>query len=123
MPWVFTYNDWSAGTEYDQMVKAAVTSAIVAARMKPHCMFSGSEESEMYQWLVGMNVTIIQVGALLAGWLAGWLLHLRWQAGLSCCDGSTPPEARSATSMKPPGLMLAGMGIHSGSQLRPYAFP
>lgn len=28
MPWVFTYNDWSAGTEYDWMVQAAVTSAI-----------------------------------------------------------------------------------------------
>lgn len=28
MPWVFTYNDWSAGTEYDMMAKAAVVSAI-----------------------------------------------------------------------------------------------
>ena len=28
MPWVFTYNDWSAGTEYDFMAKAAVMSAI-----------------------------------------------------------------------------------------------
>ena len=28
MPWVFTYNDWSAGTEYDWMAQAAVTSAI-----------------------------------------------------------------------------------------------
>ncbi len=28
MPWVFTYNDWSVGTEYEYMLKAAVTSAI-----------------------------------------------------------------------------------------------
>lgn len=61
MPWVFTYNDWSSGTEYDQMVKGAVTSAIEAARMKPFCMFSGSQSSEMYQWLVGKGVRIIRV--------------------------------------------------------------
>jgi hypothetical protein len=61
MPWVFTYNDWSAGTEYDYMVKAAVTSAIIAARMKPFCMYSGSTESSMYLWLVSQDVTIIQV--------------------------------------------------------------
>lgn len=28
LPWVFTYNDWSVGTEYEYMLKAAVTSAI-----------------------------------------------------------------------------------------------
>ena len=26
MPWVFTYNDWSAGTEYDYMVRGAMCS-------------------------------------------------------------------------------------------------
>ena len=46
MPWVFTYNDWSAGTEYDWMVQAAVTSAIEvqlydcgAMQKKCHCIF------------------------------------------------------------------------------------
>lgn len=71
MPWVFTYNDWSSGTEYDQMVKGAVTSAIEAARMKPHCMFSGSQSSEMYRWLVGKGVRIIRVSSVLdsrSGW-------------------------------------------------------
>ena len=58
---MFTYNDWSAGTEYDHMVKAAVTSGIEAARMKPFCMYSGSESSAMYQWLLSKQVTIIQV--------------------------------------------------------------
>ncbi|KAL4423954.1 hypothetical protein ABPG75_001255 [Micractinium tetrahymenae] len=60
MPWVFTYNDWSSGTEYDQMVKGAVTSAIEAARMRPFCMYSGSQSSPMYQWLVGRGVRIIR---------------------------------------------------------------
>ncbi len=61
MPWVFTYNDWSAGTEYDYMVKAAVTSGIEVARMKPYCMYSGSTSAEMYQWFLSKGVTIIQV--------------------------------------------------------------
>lgn len=61
MPWVFTYNDWSAGTEYDEMVRAAVSSAIKAGRLKPYCMFGGSAESPMYRWLQSHNVTLIQV--------------------------------------------------------------
>ncbi len=61
MPWVFTYNDWSAGTEYEYMVKAAVTSAIEAARMKPFCMYSGSEAARMHKWLVKKGVRIIRV--------------------------------------------------------------
>ena len=61
MPWVFTYNDWSAGTEYEYMVKAAVTSAIEAARMKPFCMYSGSEAAPMHKWLVKKGVRIIRV--------------------------------------------------------------
>ena len=60
MPWVFTYNDWSAGTEYDEMVRAAVSSAIKAGRLKPYCMFGGSAESPMYRWLQSHNVTLIQ---------------------------------------------------------------
>ena len=60
---MFTYNDWSAGTEYDYMVKAAVTSGIEVARMKPYCMYSGSTSAEMYQWFLSKGVTIIQVGA------------------------------------------------------------
>lgn len=62
LPWVFTYNDWSAGTEYDHMVKAAVSSAIKVARLKPYCMFGGSDQSPMYRWLQSRNVTLIQVG-------------------------------------------------------------
>lgn len=61
MPWVFTYNDWSAGTEYDMMVRAAVRSAILVARMKPYCMYSGSTTSPIYSFLVDAGVTIIQV--------------------------------------------------------------
>ena len=57
---MFTYNDWSAGTEYDYMVKAAVTSGIEVARMKPYCMYSGSTSAEMYQWFLSKGVTIIQ---------------------------------------------------------------
>ncbi|PSC70561.1 Glycosyl transferase family 8 [Micractinium conductrix] len=60
MPWVFTYNDWSGGTEYDMMVKAAIRSAINIARMKPFCMYSGSLTSPIYTWLVDAGVTIIQ---------------------------------------------------------------
>lgn len=60
MPWVFTYNDWSAGTEYDMMVKAAVRSGIQVARMKPFCMYSGSTTSPIYSFLVDAGVTIIQ---------------------------------------------------------------
>lgn len=61
MPWVFTYNDWSAGTEYDMMVKAAVRSAIKVARMKPFCMYSGATTSPIYTFFVDAGVTIIQV--------------------------------------------------------------
>lgn len=60
---MFTYNDWSAGTEYDEMVKVAVSSAIKAGRLKPYCMFGGSADSSMYRWLQSRNVTLIQVGA------------------------------------------------------------
>ncbi|KAL4423983.1 hypothetical protein ABPG75_001284 [Micractinium tetrahymenae] len=60
MPWVFTYNDWSAGTEYEYMVRAAVTSAIEAAHMKPYCMYSGSEASPMHKWFVKKGVRIIR---------------------------------------------------------------
>ncbi|KAL4447483.1 hypothetical protein ABPG75_004702 [Micractinium tetrahymenae] len=59
MPWVFTYNDWSVGTEYELMVKAAVRSAIYVARMKPFCMYSGSTTSPIYSWFVDQGVTII----------------------------------------------------------------
>jgi hypothetical protein len=61
MPWVFTYNDWSAGTEYDFMVKAAVVSAVEVARMKPYCMYSGNTSGDMYKWFVSKGVVIIQV--------------------------------------------------------------
>ncbi|KAI7840968.1 hypothetical protein COHA_005197 [Chlorella ohadii] len=60
MPWVFTYNDWSSGTEYDEMVKVAVSSAIKAGRLKPYCMFGGSADSSMYRWLQSRDVTLIQ---------------------------------------------------------------
>ena len=62
MPWVFTYNDWSAGTEYDRMVEVAVTSGIRTGRMKPFCLFGGATESPMYQWLRAHGVHIIRVG-------------------------------------------------------------
>ncbi|KAI7840394.1 hypothetical protein COHA_005895 [Chlorella ohadii] len=60
MPWVFTYNDWSAGTEYDFMVMAAVTSAIHIGRMLPYCLYSGSKLAPAYKWLKAQNVTIIE---------------------------------------------------------------
>ncbi len=61
---MFTYNDWSAGTEYELMVKAAVRSAIHVARMKPFCMYSGSTTSPIYAWFLDQDVTIITVSWL-----------------------------------------------------------
>jgi hypothetical protein len=43
------------------MVKAAVTSGVEVARMKPYCMYSGSTSSDMYQWFLSKGVAIIQV--------------------------------------------------------------
>jgi hypothetical protein len=60
MPWVFTYNDWSVGTEYEYMLKAAVMSAIQVGRVKPFCMFTGSKDSPVYQWLASKGITMIQ---------------------------------------------------------------
>ncbi|PRW45171.1 Glycosyl transferase family 8 [Chlorella sorokiniana] len=61
MPWVFTYNDWSAGSEYDYMVQAAVTSAVHLGRVLPYCLYSGSKLAPAYAWLRSRNVTIIEV--------------------------------------------------------------
>lgn len=61
MPWVFTYNDWSAGSAYDEMAKAAVRSAIDVGRVRPFCMFSGNKDSPMYDWLIKQGVTMMEV--------------------------------------------------------------
>ncbi|KAI7840392.1 hypothetical protein COHA_005893 [Chlorella ohadii] len=60
MPWVFTYNDWSAGSEYDFMITAVVTSAIHIGRVQPYCLYSGSKAAPVYSWLLSRNVTIIE---------------------------------------------------------------
>ncbi len=62
LPWIFTYNDWSKGESgYDDMVKAAVRSAITVGGVKPYCLFSGDVQSDMYGWLAGKGVKMIQV--------------------------------------------------------------
>ena len=73
---MFTFNDWSSGTEYEHMAKAAVLSAVDPGRMKPFCMYSGSASSDMYHWLLSMNVTMIMVSGV---WACGWAL---WVGGV-----------------------------------------
>ncbi|KAG2436256.1 hypothetical protein HXX76_006567 [Chlamydomonas incerta] len=57
MPWVFTYNSWSKNYEY--MLKAAVRSARYQGSLKPYCIFTGDEQSDIYAWLADHDVTLI----------------------------------------------------------------
>ncbi|KAG2449205.1 hypothetical protein HYH02_005952 [Chlamydomonas schloesseri] len=57
MPWVFTYNSWSKNYEY--MLKAAVRSARYHGSLKPYCIFTGDEQSDIYAWLAAHDVTLI----------------------------------------------------------------
>lgn len=59
LPWVFTFNDWSTGTVYEGMARAAVNSAIYEAGMKPYCMFSGARNSSSYQWFQARGVAML----------------------------------------------------------------
>ncbi len=49
LPWVFTYNSWSA--KYDYMLKAAVRSGLEADHLLPHCLFAGNRTSAIAKWL------------------------------------------------------------------------
>uniref|UniRef100_A0A6U2CS89 Hexosyltransferase n=1 Tax=Chlamydomonas euryale TaxID=1486919 RepID=A0A6U2CS89_9CHLO len=57
LPWVFTHNNQS--WEYDYMVKAAVLSANKIGTLQPHCIFKGSNESDIAVWLVNNGVGLI----------------------------------------------------------------
>eukprot|EP00198_Chlamydomonas_reinhardtii_P010596 XP_001699933.1 predicted protein [Chlamydomonas reinhardtii] len=57
LPWVFTYNSWSKNYEY--MLKAAVRSARYQGSLKPYCIFTGDEQSDIYAWLVVHDVELI----------------------------------------------------------------
>ncbi|GLC41858.1 hypothetical protein PLESTM_001258700 [Pleodorina starrii] len=58
LPWVFTYNSWSA--KYDYMLKAAVRSAAHFNTLQPYCIFDGNTSSPIGRWLVDNNVTLIR---------------------------------------------------------------
>ena len=49
LPWVFTYNSWSA--KYDYMLKAAVRSGLAFDSFVPYCLFSGNMTSPIVSWL------------------------------------------------------------------------
>lgn len=112
---MFTYNDWSAGTEYDYMVKAAVSSAIDVARMRAFCMYSGGTESPMYQWFVSKGVAIIQVGC---GWVASGRpprsLRMKGQryianlgAAYACVEGCLGPRGSPQSRVQCQGGCLS----------------
>jgi hypothetical protein len=112
MPWVFTYNDWSAGTEYDYMVKAAVSSAVNVARMRAFCMFSGSTDSPMYKWFISKGVAIIQVGcgSLLLRFLRAWVSRIRtflqvWCAAHTCVERCLSQRGSSQSRIQCQGVL------------------
>ena len=51
LPWVFTFNSWSA--KYDYMLKAAVRSAAAMGgkTLIPYCLFGGDDSSPIAVWL------------------------------------------------------------------------
>ena len=49
LPWVFTYNSWSA--KYDYMLKAAVRSGLDQGMLKPYCLFAGDATAPIVAWL------------------------------------------------------------------------
>ena len=58
---MFTYNEWGANPQYEEMAKAAVKSGMQVGNLKPFCLFHGNQTSSMYRWLVTQGVTVVQV--------------------------------------------------------------
>eukprot|EP00955_Chlamydomonas_euryale_P115223 366336-Chlamydomonas_euryale.AAC.14 len=63
LPWVFAHTDHGSHSTstagYDYMVKAAVRSAIIVDSLDMYCIFLGTADSEIAQWLTKHNVTMI----------------------------------------------------------------
>lgn len=57
MPWVFTYT--GASPHYDYMAKVAVRSGIRNAKLTPYCIYNGTANDTMYQWLKAAGVIMI----------------------------------------------------------------
>ena len=68
LPWVFTYNSWSA--KYDYMLKAAVRSGLEADLLVPYCLFTGNKTSPVAAWLqVGCRAFTKHTSLCLIGWM------------------------------------------------------
>ena len=57
LKWVFCYSSYVR--EYDDMLKAAVMSAITRTKLMPVCVFYGNE-NDIYIWLVAHGVLVIK---------------------------------------------------------------
>lgn len=57
VPWVFTYNDESPA--YDYLMRSSVISALQIGKVKPFCLFRGSNESEVARFLKANGVELI----------------------------------------------------------------
>ena len=58
LPWVFTFNSWSAA--YEPMMRAAVSSALRVGGLAPHCVFAGdAARSPAAAWLRSHGVRVI----------------------------------------------------------------
>lgn len=58
-PWVFTFNSWSMGGIYEQMLKVAVVSGSRYGRLAPHCVFAGDMNAKIVQWMSDRGVRVI----------------------------------------------------------------
>lgn len=57
-PWVFTYNGNSP--HYDYMLKTSVLSAKHVGQLQPYCIYDGSENDSIYQWMQAQGVVLVQ---------------------------------------------------------------
>ena len=57
IPWVFTFNSWSAG--YEPMLKAAVNSAARVGGIAPHCIYAGDAAAPVVAWMRAHGVRVI----------------------------------------------------------------
>ena len=85
MPWVFTVRGPS--TEYTNLMKLAVTSALTHTSMIPHAVIHPAERSfERVQWLKNMGVHIIEVDS-------------GWDNSVSDILGRSSPSDRAASHL------------------------